>query len=723
MTPATRASTSFARPLLAGLGAGVATGLFFGESTRVLQPVADGFVRLLQMAVLPYLTVSLVASIGTLEIEQLRRIGGRVALALAGLWALALGCTFLIPLTFPESESATFFSTTLLQRAPPLDLVDLYIPSNPFNALANTIVPAVVLFSVVVGVALIGVPHKQTLLSVLGTTVDTLARVMRMVARLMPFGLFAIAATSAGTLHIEEASRLQIYLVVYAALALLLALWILPGLVSALTPIPIGEIYRATREALLTATIAGDLFIVLPLLVAACQDLARRFGVEAKEAGALPTVIVPLSFNVPHSGKLLSISFVLFAGWFADVPIDPIQYPQLAATGIVTLFGSINAAMPFLLEAFHVPADTFQLFLASSVINSRFGTLVAAVHTVAIALLGTCAVTGLVRWHRPAIARYLVVTTLATIAVVAGMRTVAAGLLETGASADVLATMQLDRRSFDVVAEDAALELDPPPPGTRLDAIVTRRLLSVCYMPDSLPFVFRNGGRELVGYDVALVHHLAADLGVRLQFVKFPREDVDTVSRLAAALADGRCDLAIGGIAVTLTRARHLRLSASYLSETLAFIVRDEDRARFETWDGIRAGGALTIAVPNVPYYVDKLRRHLPAAHLQRVPAVDRLFAVPADAIALPAERGSAWTLRYPRYSVVVPTPRPIQIPLAFALPQGEPGLTSFVDTWIALKRSDGTMDDLYDYWILGKARSHAGPRWSIVRDVLGWVR
>ena len=75
MSPASRESAPFVRPLAVGLCAGIATGLFFGEGTRVLQPVADGFVRLLQMAVLPYLTVSLVASIGTLQLEHLRRLG------------------------------------------------------------------------------------------------------------------------------------------------------------------------------------------------------------------------------------------------------------------------------------------------------------------------------------------------------------------------------------------------------------------------------------------------------------------------------------------------------------------------------------------------------------------------------------------------------------------------------------------------------------------------
>ena len=46
---------------------GIATGLFFGESTAFLQMPATGFIRLLQMAVLPYVTVSLVAGLGSLS--------------------------------------------------------------------------------------------------------------------------------------------------------------------------------------------------------------------------------------------------------------------------------------------------------------------------------------------------------------------------------------------------------------------------------------------------------------------------------------------------------------------------------------------------------------------------------------------------------------------------------------------------------------------------------
>jgi hypothetical protein len=131
-----------------------------------------------------------------------------------------------------------------------------------------------------------------------------------------------------------------------------------------------------------TAFTAGDLFIVLPILIQACKDLLERHRLVDESTKMLPDVIVPTSFNFPHTGKLLSISFILFAGWFADAAVSVTDYPRLALMGLLTFFGSLSAAVPFLLDLFRIPADTFQLFLATGVVNSRFGSLLAAVHTV-----------------------------------------------------------------------------------------------------------------------------------------------------------------------------------------------------------------------------------------------------------------------------------------------------------------------------------------------------
>ena len=456
---------SSSQRIFAGLAAGVAVGLFLGERAAALSWAADGFVKLLQMTVLPYVTLSIVTSLGSLTYAQARTLGVRAGAVLVGLWAVALVFTFLIPLAFPKIQTASFFSTSLLEAPPPFNFVDLYIPSNPFYSLANNVVPAVVLFSVIVGVALIGVERKETLLDVLRVAAAAVAQATRLAVKLTPYGLFAIAASAAGTLNIEQLGRLQLYLVTYVAVALLVSLWVLPGLVAALTPIRVGEIFHLTRDALITATVAGDLFIVLPVLTEASKTLLARDTPTSSGAANLPDVIVPASFNFPHTGKLLSISFILFAGWFADVAISMADYPRLALTGLLTFFGSLNVAVPFLLDLFRIPADTFQLFLATGVINSRVGTLVAAMHTLTVALLGACAISGTLRFERRRLVRYLVVTTGLTVIVIGGTRAVFAGILRPEYTRDrVLAGMHLLHEPADSISTGPPLRRARPRP-------------------------------------------------------------------------------------------------------------------------------------------------------------------------------------------------------------------------------------------------------------------
>jgi Na+/H+-dicarboxylate symporter/ABC-type amino acid transport substrate-binding protein len=708
---------SFSRQILAGLAAGIVVGLFLGEQAAVLKWAADGFVKLLQMTVLPYVTLSIVGSLGNLQMRQARELAWRGGAIVVALWLIALTFALLIPLTFPSVESASFFSTTLVEQRRPFNFVDLYIPANPFHSLANNVVPAVVLFSILLGVALIGVPRKQLLLDTLGVATEALSRATRLVVRLTPYGLFAIAATTAGTISVEQVERLQVYLIGYVLVSLLVSLWVLPGLVGALTPIPIRALFSLTRNALITAFVAGDLFIVLPILIGASGTLTEQYT-GAERSTDLPAVIVPASFNFPHAGKLLSLSFVLFAGWFADAAVQLTDYPRLAVMGILTFFGSLNIAVPFLLDQFRIPTDTFQLFLASGVVNSRFGTLVAAMHTLVVALLGTCAMTGSLRWQAGRIARYAVVTLALTIATIGGARILFAQALQQRYTKDqVLASMQLLKTPL-----GAVVHREPAPPVARgaslLEDIRARGSLRIGYLRDSLPFAFFNARDDLVGFDVELAHRLATDLKVTPEFVPVDRDS------LAVQLETGVCDIVMSGVVVTPLRASATPFSIPYFEETFGLVIKDEKRAAFEDWNAIKRSGSLTIAVVDVPYYIDRIRELLPAATIRKTDDLEALLASGSrdvDAIALPAERGSAWTLMYPRYTVVVPSPS-IRIPLAYPLARNDGAFTRFIDTWVQLKTKDGTIDALYDYWILG--RSAAGPtrRWSIIRNVLHWV-
>ena len=711
---------SFTNRILIGLGTGVLVGLTFGEHAAVLRPAADAFVKLLQMTVLPYVTLSIVKSVGSLNPAQARTLGLRAGAVLAALWLVGVGFAFLIPLSFPHIETAMFFSTSLVERRPPFNFVDLYIPSNPFNSLANNVVPAVVLFSVIMGGALITMERKRVLLDVLQTAADAVSRVTHAITRLTPYGLFAIAGSAAGTLNVEQLGRLQIYLFMYVAVGVLVSLWVLPGLVAALTPIPFREIFRLTRDPLITAFVAGDLFIVLPGLIAASQALLSRYAPDSPSATELPDVLVPASFNFPHTGKLLSISFILFAGWFADAALPMTEYPRLAITGFLTFFGSLNAAVPFLLDLFRIPADTFQLFLASGVINARVGSLVAAVHTLTVALLGSCAIVGVLRVRRGPVLRYAAITAVLTIAVIGGARAVFTGFLRPEYTKDkVLASMHLLQPQVAAVVLKTPPPVEPPDGRPVLQSIQARGVLRVGYMTDSLPFAFFNESGDLVGLDVELAHRLAAELGVGLEFRPVER------ARLPERLSDGYCDLVMGGVAVTTLRASALLFSSSYLDETLAFAVPDHSRTAFATWESIRALPHVTVAIPDVRYYRDMLRARLPRAEIRVVGDLEKFFATwdpSVTAIAFPAERGSAWTLMYPQFSMVVPEPGVVRIPLAFPVARHDQAFASFISTWIDLKRKDGTIQAAYDYWVLGRESGQRQPRWSILRNVLHWI-
>jgi Na+/H+-dicarboxylate symporter/ABC-type amino acid transport substrate-binding protein len=709
---------TFSRQILIGLALGVLTGVFFGEKAAALKWAADGFVKLLQMMVLPYITVSIIASLGSLQRSELKTLGVRAAAVIGGLWLLALAFAFLVPLTFPAVQNASFFSSSLVEQRPAFNFIDLYIPANPFNSLANNVVPAVVLFSLILGVAVAGVARRESLLDVLLVARDAISAATRFVTRLTPYGLFAIAANAAGTLSLEQLGRLQIYLVAYAAVALIVSLWVLPGLVATLTPIRARDVLGESRDALITAFIAGDLFIVLPGLMQASRTLLGRLSAGDQEPSRLTEVIIPASFNFPHTGKLLSLSFILFAGWFSDAPVPLSGYPQLALTGLVTFFGSLNAAVPFLLDLFRIPNDTFQLFLATGVVNSRLGSLVAAVHTLVVALLVSCAVTGHLRWRRGHLLSYAAITAGLIVVGIGGTRVLFANATQEYSKDKVLASMYLLQQPVEATVArtwSPAPDTSLPP----LDAIAARKVLRVGYLPDALPFAFFNQQGDLVGFDVELAHRLAREMGVVLAFVPVDRE------RMPEQLAEGYCDLVMSGVVVTTDRARAMLFSDSYLDETAAFVVPDDQRGQFVSWDAIRARDDLTIAVPDVPYYVSQLRELLPRAVIQVHTAIEPLFdrkATHADAVALPAERGSAWTLMYPQYAVVVPGPDPIRVPLAFPIGKRDERLASFVNTWIALKRKDGTLDAAYKHWILGQDAAPRQPRWSIVRNVLHWV-
>ena len=92
------------------------------------------------------------------------------------------------------------------------------------------------------------------------------------------------------------------------------------------------------------------------------------------------------------------------------------------------------------------------------------------------------------------------------------------------------------------------------------------------------------------------------------------------------------------------------------------------------------------------------------------------------DALIVQAEIGTAWTLLHPEYTVVTFESSKLNIPLGFAVPKGQHDFATLLGRWLAAKKSTGDIQVAYDYWILGEGAEYKEPRWSIMKDVLGWV-
>jgi proton glutamate symport protein len=710
------------RQILIGLLAGIAVGIFFGEYCAVFKAVGQAFIGLLQMTVLPYITIALIANIGRLSLASSRRFALCAIGVLLFFWLLAIVGLVVMPWAFPEWKSAAFFSTSLLKPPSGIDFVELFIPANPFHALANNIIPAVVLFSICLGAAIIGMKHKRAILDQLDFLTQALGRVNSFVVRLTPYGIFAIAADTAGTLSITEFGRLQAYLLVYSVAVAVMCFWLLPMLVAACTPFSYREVMAASRDAMITAFATAKLFVVLPLLIEQSKGLLHRHQLINSEADAEAEALVPLAYPFPNAGKLLSLLFIPFTAWFVDHPLDLSDYPQFISAGVLSYFGSPTIAMPFLLDLHEQPADMFQLFLAAGVYGSRVGDMLGAMHLLAFTLICTCLLNG---WLKIRLGRVLFVlaSTLGlTLCAVVGTRALLATTLSGLDNRDaVIANMQLllyPSPTVDPQNQSPAASTRKPGE-THLEQIRRSGVLRVGYHPDNLPFSFTNVQGQLVGFDIDMAHLLAREIDCKIQFVPLQ------FSTLAKQLNNDEFDLAMSGIAITTPRLEQMRFADPYMNATLAFVVPDHRRREFARRERIQKLDRLKIGIPESSYFRNKIQRYLPQAEIVPLKSPREFFEAShgdLDAMLLNAEAGSAWTLLYPDFQVVVPFPDVVEVPLAYPVSLQDEAFTHFLSQWLQLKKEGLEYPMIYDHWILGKTANQRQPRWSIIRNVLHWV-
>ena len=579
------------------------------------------------------------------------------------------------------------------------------------------------LFSILFGVALMGLPSKEGLLRNLGLITEALTRVTGMIVKITPFGVFAMTAAAAGTMDIAEFASLQVYFTTYIGACLFLTFIAFPLVVTTCTPLSYRQILKRYKGSLVMAFTTGNLFVVLPLLMDQTRELFSEKK-ELGEAGEYVDILVPVAFNFPNMGKLIALLFVLFGAWFVGAPISPSRYPAFISTGWVTFFGGIDLALPFMLSLMGLPADLFNIYSVAGVINGRFATLLACMELICITLITTSVLAGITRLRlRRLLPRAAVVVLVAAVMIVS-MRFYLERVVPS--VADQAARLEALELPFTPDMTVAPPGSEPPAPRTDGGIFFGRskrhsNVMRIGYIPGSLPFAYFNKQEQLVGYDIEMAARLARDLGLTLEF--YPTSLTD----MATHLKEKRLDLVMSRITLSASRIRQVSFSEPYQQLVLGGVVTKATRDKLDQADEEELRQAeLDIVMVQPSPHLDTFHAALPNATFSFIDGPREFYEAPEGKYGIlltSMEVGSAWNMIYPDFTTVLLRGGTLKKELVYAASPESDQLIRRLNDWLRLQESNGTMTRLYDYWVRGQPRllDKKPPRWCVMRDVLGW--
>ncbi|NOQ13286.1 MAG: cation:dicarboxylase symporter family transporter [Methyloprofundus sp.] len=691
--------------IIGSLVLGLTFGLLIGEQAAKLQVLGDIYIGLLQMTVLPYIMFALIANIGRLNAIEAKLLTRQGVLVLISLWLIGIFSVWAISMALPKVDNAAFFSSLLIESAPKINFLQLFIPANIFLSLSDNAVPAVVLFSMMFGAACIGYKEHQSLLEYCNNVTKILLRVNSFVLMLTPVGIFGIAASAAGTLTLEEFGRVQAYVLMLVAAVMLVTLVVMPLLIVSCTPFSYRQIFRESRNALLTVFVVGSVFVVIPLLIKGVTRLFHEHITTQSKHSRIPDMVLPLAYPFPDMGKLLSLVFIVFAAWFYGRPLDFLDYPEMLVIGLFLNFGKLITTLPFLLDLYHLPDDIFNLFFAVGIICGRTADVAGAMHLMTFTILTTALMTGLFKIKWGILIRNGLISLLLFFCISLGIR----GFLEQQRSIvhpqDQILQMQLlnDRVHHTVSSLSMPNSVTLEPDQHLIDRIRQRGAIRIGIHEDSLPFSFYNAQAQLVGFDIDLMMYLAEDLQVAIEFIPYES------GYLLQQLENDHFDIAVSGITPNprLLASTRILYSSSYLDTHMALVVPDHRRKQFSDIKQYSKLKDIHVGVRKESNFAARINGFFPGFKVIELDSEADFFDLPAfrnQVLLTSAEGGAAWTLLNPDYDVVTPFSIHQGAPLVIAVGGQDLMLEHFISTWIKLKHTDGTIDTLFKYWIQGEA-------------------
>ncbi|WP_030415131.1 transporter substrate-binding domain-containing protein [Streptomyces sp. NRRL S-1448] len=231
-----------------------------------------------------------------------------------------------------------------------------------------------------------------------------------------------------------------------------------------------------------------------------------------------------------------------------------------------------------------------------------------------------------------------------------------------------------------------------------LDTVPRRGVLRVCTTGDYRPFSYRAPGTgSYRGVDIDMARDLAHSLDAE------PRYVPSTWAGLVGDLAAGRCDIAMGGVSITLARARSVAFSEPTRTDGKTPIVRCADKDKYGTLEQIDRPGTAVIVNPggtNEEFARAHIKHATLKVHPDNTTIFNEIIAGRADVMMTDASETRYQAKLHPELCSVHPDKPFTFSEKAYALPRGDHDFTAYVNQWVHLATHDGTYRKYENAWM-----------------------
>jgi len=715
-----RVRISLPLQILIAICVGTILGITLGPICSIFEPVGTAFVMFIQMVVLLYIPSSIIHGLGSTSPAVARHLFKKGWIFLLFIWALIFLAIFLMNNLFPKMEIV--FDASKVHSKFERSFLSYLVPQNPIYDLANNIIPAIAIFAIIMGIALMHLTHKEPLISFLERINNTIEKVLQGITIISPFGVAAIFANVTGNVFFSDTLEFGFFIFPLIILVGIFTFWALPALLQACTPLKYREIISEFRTTCLIAFVIGSPSIAIPFLNQCVRKLADKFEIKDKEIHNTTQMIVPLTYTFTQVGNLLILFFIMFLSYYYGLRLDWLDQILVSLLTIPMSFGGPELAInsvSFLIEKLGFPNTALLLFDKTSIITQNFQVLlsVASMTTFAIILfLGyyhrlTFRIAHFFKHFFPIIFILLFGVFISEKLIARYHKPESIGNSLTMAT--VLPKVKPGKvYKYGEMLPDNSFRMSIVDTMAR---IFTTNEIYIGYHPHLPPFCYFNDDGELVGYDIAYAYQLASDMNVTPVFIPFYFDHLEKM------LETNVIDIAASPVLLSAASRRGMNFAQFYFQQRNVLIVLRERRSEFSSLKSLQNNPNLILG--NLSYFSLISKRFFPLA--KGVEIIDSWHISHAlnegiiDAMYWEIAQAKAFCKRNPEYIVMDYGDSIGKSFLAFPLNFNAFAFIFYLNSWIDLARNRGFDKEMYEYWMLGHPPVDTKVRWSLLKEAI----